>query len=101
MKSTPAEPLRFQVALYESAKHNVPHQVSWTWDQLAEELLEIEFTKCTPCIGKDCEQKQRDAWSPVAIRAGELRANANIESISMSVFDLDHLDLAELDSMRQ
>lgn len=62
-------------------------------------LLGPEEAPCTAenCPGKRCPHKDGLAWSPGYIPAGKTRLAGNVESLSVAVFDLDHLSQAQLE----
>lgn len=64
-------------------------------------LLGPEEAPCTAenCPGKRCPHKDGLAWSPGYIPAGKTRLAGNVESLSVAVFDLDHLTQAQLEDV--
>ncbi len=80
------------LAFYTDARDNKPACVDASWPELVDLLSEVKFTDCHPCAGKECPHKFCQAWSPVKIAPGGMRANDNVMAVTVAVFDLDHLD---------
>lgn len=88
------------LAFYED--HESPHPVvePYEWSEIVALLTEHEFTNCTPCPGgQSCKAKFTLAFSPGAPRVGTSRSNKNIDSISLLVYDFDHLLRSELETL--
>lgn len=89
-----------RLAFYEDHEKPQPIFETYEWPELIELLTEHEFTECTPCPGgQQCKAKFTLAFSPGAPREGTTRANKNVESVSLLVYDFDHLTRAELEGV--
>lgn len=97
---------KFRIVTYNSSKDTYPNPMELTLEELYA-LLEHEETDCvledgTPgCRGKKCPQKDGLAWSAGYIPAGKTRLAANVESLDLAVFDLDHINQGQFDAMRK
>ncbi len=95
---------KYRIATYTSAKDNVPRPLEVALDELYA-LLEHEETDCVladgspGCRGKKCPLKDGLAWSPGFIRGGKTRLAANVETLDLAVFDIDHITDAQLGAM--
>lgn len=86
-----------RIALYESETNPSPLAVDLSWEDLVSMLSEISPTECQPCIGKACSAKRGEGWSPVDIVGN--RSNDNVQSVTVAVFDLDHMTVAQLQEL--
>jgi predicted P-loop ATPase len=93
-----------KIAHYESALDNEPAVLDIDWTELVELLTTFAEPLCAApesksllveCAGKECKAKYGAAWSPVDIEG--LRANANVKFVTAAVFDLDHVNNAEVE----
>lgn len=88
------------IAFYEDHEHPQPVLETYQWPELVLLLTEHEFTACTPCPGgQKCKEKFTLAFSPGAPKAGTRRLDKNVESVSLLVYDFDHLPRAELEGI--
>ncbi len=82
-----------KIARYESQRDNVPRAEDVSWAQLVAILAgpPRRSDRCSsyPCADRACTGKGGPAWSPVEIEGRRL--NANVRSVQVAVFDLDHV----------
>ena len=82
-----------KIARYESQRDNVPRVEDVSWAQLVAILAgpPRRSDRCSsyPCADRACPGKSGPAWSPVEIEGRRL--NANVRSVQVAVFDLDHV----------
>ena len=82
-----------KIARYESQRDNVPRVEDVSWAQLVAILAgpPRRSDRCAtyPCTDRACMGKAGPAWSPVEIEGRRL--NANVRSVQVAVFDLDHV----------
>ncbi len=70
-----------------------------TWPEIVQLFATHEFTPCAPCPGgKKCAMKRSQAFSPVTLKV-PYRLDENVESVSMLVYDEDHITRAELEAV--
>lgn len=87
------------ICLYDSTTDNEPKRLELTKEELVVLLTEHERTDCHPCRRKHCKAKDGQAWSPVVIQAGKKRANKNVESVTLAMFDIDGITWDQLDQI--
>jgi hypothetical protein len=66
-----------------------PATADLSWEELSQRLTRHTLTPCAPCPGKDCTFKAGNAWAPVEYDGK--RGNAHVVSMSVAVFDIDHV----------
>ena len=66
-----------------------------SWDELVATLSKPNLTECNPCKGKDCPAKRGRAWIPATF-SKPYCTDANVESLTLFVGDLDHLTEEQL-----
>lgn len=107
-----------RITRYRNERDASPEVVEVEWDTLAALLTDHTRSPCSAgtCPGRDCAHKSGPAWSPVLMRpcparchrAGTSsdcgggrfhRLNANVEALTVGVFDLDHLSLEQFDAV--
>ncbi len=84
------------------ADHKTPKPLDaefLAWDEIVRLFLMHEFTDCAPCPGgKKCQKKRSQAFSPVTLHV-PYRLDENVASVSMLVYDEDHITRAELEAV--
>ncbi len=88
-----------QISLFDSETDSRPKPVEISWENLSAALAEVRYTECTPCLGKDCPQKAGRAWSPVTFVEGAARADTNVVSVNLAVFDFDDVSADQLEGI--
>ncbi len=65
-------------------------------------LADREVTNCAPCPGGSlCVAKLCESFSPGVPRPGTTRAGENVDWVSLLVFDIDHVTVAELNGVAE
>jgi hypothetical protein len=80
----------FGVSAYATEKDNAPKSLVTNWPGLFGHLSRHEVR--SEKLGGEC-------WSAAVYPPGATRGNANVESISVAFFDIDHTTQAELDAL--
>ncbi len=98
-----------RLAFYEDHQKPTPIFETYEWPEIVDLLTEHEVTDCaeanglpagSPCPGgKKCKAKFTLAFSPGAPREGTTRRDSNVESVSLLVYDFDHLWESELEEI--
>ncbi len=80
------------------ADHRSPEPTAHAepWPEFVSLFTEAERTPCAPCPGHACPRKFGMAWSPVVLKPGTTRANANVQSLTLGVLDLDGMTDAQV-----
>jgi len=81
-----------RAVMFESIRHNRPHQMAGSWAQLS----------CRLCIRRQSHNKEdRALWSPVIYQPGTTRGNRNVIAVTCLVVDMDGeaFDHARLDGL--
>lgn len=88
-----------KIMLLDSERDTRPRAVDFTEEELKSLLGTFCFTGCTHTPGKKCPERMGPAWSP-GITNGQ-RGNANVESMEVLAFDLDHLNQDQVVTLDQ
>lgn len=89
------------LAFYENHESPRPIELEpYPWEDVVALLSGHEFTECNPCPGgQKCKAKFTLAFSPGAPRAGTKRRNEHVDSVSLLIYDFDHLWRSELEAL--
>jgi len=98
--------MKLAISTFAGARDNVPVMRSTTWHELVDWFATPLRAPCTvETCGKgehadgqagSCRRKKIAAWSPATFPTGTTRATANVVSISLLVFDVDHVTEGQL-----
>lgn len=98
MATTGIPPAR--IAFYRDHVHATPLSAElYEWEDVVEFFSEHAITECQPCPGHTCAMKHGEAISPGAPRPGTSRCEENVDSVSLLIYDFDHLLRAELEGL--
>src|SRR6266498_3864412 len=91
------------ISLYSGFADNSPTVLSFDDDDLPRMLTEHGEPGCdsAACPGRDCPAKRsHPCWSPAEFADGARRANSGVVAVNYAVFDLDHLQIGEIEGVQ-